>query len=207
MATDLELFAAWRGGDAAAGSELFERHARSVLRFFRNKVGDGTAEDLLQETFLSCVQASDGFRGDAEFRTYLFTAARSRLHNYLGRVAPKRALVDFGVDSVEALGLSPTAALAQRDDERALLHALRKLPIDLQTAIELFYFEGIGGEQLAQILGVARPTARRWLQRARDELRGHLEAAGQSLEQIESHTGGVSRWADELRADRVPDED
>lgn len=195
MATDLELFAAWRAGDSAAGSELFERHARSVLRFFRNKVGDTAAEDLLQETFLACVSASDGFRGDAEFRTYLFTAARSRLHNYLGRVAPKRAMIDFGVDSVEDLGMSPTAALAQRDDDAALHDALRKLPVDLQVAIELYYFEGLGGEDLAQVLGVARPTARRWLQRAREELRRHLEARGRSLEHIERSSDDLAKRA------------
>jgi len=201
VASDLELFAAWRAGDSAAGSELFERHARSVLRFFRNKVGDTAAEDLLQETFLACVRASDGFRGDAEFRTYLFTAARSRLHNYLGRVAPKRAMIDFGVDSIEDLGMSPTAALAQRDDDQALHDALRKLPVDLQVAIELFYFEGIGGEQLAQVLGVARPTARRWLQRAREQLRRHLEAGGRSLEHIERSTPDLAARAAALGDD------
>ncbi|MFO0633263.1 MAG: sigma-70 family RNA polymerase sigma factor [Nannocystaceae bacterium] len=79
---DLELLEAWRGGDAKAGNALFDRYFDAVFRFFRNKVADH-ADDLVQQTFLALVQARDRFRGDSSFRTYLFTAARSKLFNYL----------------------------------------------------------------------------------------------------------------------------
>ena len=57
--TDVELLAAWRGGDARAGEELFERHALSIAYFFRNKVSVGV-EDFVQETFLALVEAQQG---------------------------------------------------------------------------------------------------------------------------------------------------
>lgn len=38
MAEDAELLEAWRHGDGAAGSELFERHYPAIVRFFANKV-------------------------------------------------------------------------------------------------------------------------------------------------------------------------
>ena len=72
---DFELLDAWRAGSREAGSELFERHFPGLFWFFRNKAGE-SAEDLVQQTFLSVVESRDRFRKDASFRTYLFTVAR-----------------------------------------------------------------------------------------------------------------------------------
>ena len=38
--SDFELLEGWRGGDEAAGRELFARYFDSVYRFFRNKVDE-----------------------------------------------------------------------------------------------------------------------------------------------------------------------
>lgn len=175
---------------------MFERHARSVFWFFRNKVGDSAAEDLLQETFLACVQTRDRFRHDAEFRTYLFAAARSRLLNYLGRAVPKEARIEPAVTSIHALGLSFGSILDKQAADRRLLAALRRLPLDLQIAIELYYFEDLRGDDLARVLGVPRPTARRRLQQARKLLRDHL---AEDLGADEATSTNLESWARRLR--------
>jgi DNA-directed RNA polymerase specialized sigma24 family protein len=54
--SDLELLDAWHTGDTAAANELFDRWFRQLYMFFRTKVDDGVAEDLVQQTLLSCVQ-------------------------------------------------------------------------------------------------------------------------------------------------------
>jgi RNA polymerase sigma-70 factor (ECF subfamily) len=164
--SDLELLEAWRGGDAKAGNALFDRYFDAVFRFFRNKVADH-ADDLVQQTFLALVQARDRFRGDSSVRTYLFTAARSKLFNYLERRAREGA-VDYGVTSCEDLGISPTGVLARDQQQQHLLHALRRLPIELQLALELFYFERVRGPELAEVLGVPEGTVRSRLRRGRD---------------------------------------
>ena len=63
--TDEELLRAWSDGDRDAGERLFERHFESVVRFFRNKAA-GDHEDLIQQTFLGCVE-SLGLRCDGRF--------------------------------------------------------------------------------------------------------------------------------------------
>ena len=67
---DLELLQRWRDGDRAAGNELFERHFTAVCNFFRNKVSDGV-DDLIQRTFVTCLEVEGGFRGESSFRSYL----------------------------------------------------------------------------------------------------------------------------------------
>jgi DNA-directed RNA polymerase specialized sigma24 family protein len=78
---DLELLAAWRGGDRDAGGELFDRHFVSIRRFFRSKVGDDY-EELVQRTFTRCVEGQQRFRGEGKFRSYLFAIAANVLREH-----------------------------------------------------------------------------------------------------------------------------
>ena len=137
MDTDFQLLEAWRAGDRAAGTELFNRHFNGLYRFFRNKVGDD-ADDLVQQTFLAVVKARDRFRGDSSFRTYLFTAARSKLYNHFSRKRPDQR-DRLGVTSVIDLGVSMHRMMVKSEEQRLLLEGLRALPLDLQVALELHY--------------------------------------------------------------------
>lgn len=198
MATDRELFDQWRDGDTTAGNTLFERHFDALYRFFRNKVA-ADAEDLVQQTFLACVRARDGFRHGSTFRTYLFTAARSKLYDHLRR---KRAGddLDFGITSLVDLGISPTGRIAQQQDQRVALAALRSLPLDLQIALELYHVEKMRGPQLAEVLGIPEGTVRSRLRRARDMLAQRLEAAADAPidDVVQSTIDNLEKWAASL---------
>jgi RNA polymerase sigma factor (sigma-70 family) len=196
--SDLELLDAWRDGDRAAGNELFDRHFDAVFRFFRNKVTEG-AEDLVQQTFLACVQARDGFRGDASFRTYLFTAARSKLYTYFDKRRREGENIDWGVASCVDLGASPSGILAKDAEQRLLLLGLRRLPVDLQIALELYYFEQLRGPQLAEVLDVPEGTVRSRLRRGRELLRARIEELAEGPGQVESTMTDLEGWADGLR--------
>jgi RNA polymerase sigma-70 factor (ECF subfamily) len=176
---------------------LFDRYFDAVFRFFRNKVSDG-AEDLVQQTFLACVQSRDHFRKEASFRTYLFTAARSKLYNYLERRGREGA-IDWGVTSCADLGVSPSALLAQGQEHRLLLHALRRLPVDLQVALELYYFEQVRGPELAEVLGVPEGTVRSRLRRGREILREQLLQLSSSAADVESTMTNLDDWAAAVR--------
>src|SRR5262245_57608941 len=70
MQTDAELLESWQAGDRLAGKQLFERYFRVINRFFRSKVGDD-AQDLVQKTFLGCLESVERYRGDTTFRSWL----------------------------------------------------------------------------------------------------------------------------------------
>ncbi len=194
---ELQLLERWRAGDAKAGTVLFERYFAGLYRFFRNKVTDG-AEDLVQETFLACVRNAERFRGESSFRTYVFRAAHNKLYDYYRR-RHKRDALDFGVTSAMDLGESPSRLLVREEDEGLLLAALRRLPLELQIVLELFYVEKLSGPVLAEVLAIPEGTVRSRLRRAREQLRVHVElvaaspgAAVQSLDDLEA-------WAERLR--------
>ncbi len=199
MRTDFELLDAWRSGDDASGNELFERHFDAAFRFFRNKVGDDAA-DLVQQTFLACAQSRSGFRKDASFRTYLFVVARSKLYDFLRDKRHAEANLDFGVTSVRDLGMSPSHAVAVREEQKLLLHALRRLPIDLQVALELYYVERLRGPALSEVLELPIGTVRSRIRRGLERLKAAMLELEASPQRVESTLSDLERWAESVRA-------
>lgn len=172
---DLALLARWRGGDRAAGQALFERHFDSLYRFFRNKSGD-ECDELVQATLMACLDAKQQFRGDSSFRTFLFGIARNKLYRHY-RDHKRDEGLDLSVTSVAALITSPGSVLARNQAHQALLAALRELPVEQQTLLELHYWEEMDTIALAEVFEVPAATIRTWLFRARGKLRELLGPA------------------------------
>jgi RNA polymerase sigma factor (sigma-70 family) len=136
---DRELLQAWRGGDQRAGARLFERHASSVAFFFRNKLTGGV-EDLVQQTFLGLVEGRERIEQGASVRAYLFGIANKLLLKHL-RTLTRAPSFDPGVDSVAELDPGPSTLLGRKQEQRLLLEGLRRIPVDHQVALELYYWE------------------------------------------------------------------
>ena len=194
--SDFELLEAWRGGDQRAGRELFARHFDAIYRFFRSKVEDA-ADDLTQQTFLGCVKGKERYRGDASFRTYLYTAARSKLYDHYARRGHPRDRSYVEVSAAD-LATSIGGKVLAREEQRLLLEALRRLPLDMQIAVELHYFEGLRGPQIARVLDIPEGTVRSRLRLARKRLQeelGRLDG-----ERVASTMTKIEDWAAQVRA-------
>ncbi|MBV1859329.1 MAG: RNA polymerase sigma factor [Nannocystaceae bacterium] len=202
MPADEELLASWRGGDAGAGRELFERHIDALSRFFRSKVGDAR-EDLIQATFLSCVESRDRVRDGTKFRAYLFRIGRNKLYDYL--LAAKRGVErpDPLTHSVLDLGVSPSSVVAAGQREQQLVAALQTIPLELQILIELHYWEGMSTADLSEVLEVPRGTVKTRLFRARALVRSAL-ARVQRRPASELDDADLAGWLASVRAGRSP---
>lgn len=202
---DATLLRAWRDGDAEAGSELFRRHFRSVLRFLRTKV-DGDLEDLIQRTFLGCVEAMDRYREDARFKTFLLSIARNQvlLHYRDSARGKDRRVVDLSIRELGG-GSSPSGIVARHEEEGILLQALRRLPLDQQITLELYYWEDLPIAEIAIVLDVASGTVKSRLGRAREALRERIAELEASPEVRERTLSNLDDWAGAVR-DRLDDE-
>jgi RNA polymerase sigma factor (sigma-70 family) len=196
--SDAELLVAWQAGDREAGGALIDRYFDAVRRFFENKAPDDI-EDLIQQTFLALVGRRDNIRDGASFRGYLFAAARSKLYDHIGKRLGGGGPPDFEVSSICDAGVSPSGVMAAREDERLLLQALRTLPVDLQVALELYYFERVRGRDLEIALDVPAGTVRSRLRRGLEQLRKRIDELAASPELRESTSTNLDRWAEELR--------
>jgi RNA polymerase sigma factor (sigma-70 family) len=195
--TDAELLRAWADGHKPAGEQLFERHFEAIARFFRNKLpADTQHEDLIQQTFLGCVEARDRFRGEASFRSFLFAIA----HNQLGKHwrSRSRDRLDFQTISAFDIDPSPSAVVARDQEQQKLLLALRRLPIDSQVALELHYWEAMTAAEIGEVLGVPLGTAKTRLRRAKQLLESELR--GLDIRAVQMDIGsGLDTWAQDVR--------
>ena len=196
--TDLELLDAWRDGDKSAADALIKRHFGPLCRFFRNKVATGV-DDLIQTTLLTCVERRDRFPEGWSFRTFLFVVARDQLYMQYRRQGRKSIEIDPSVTSIVDLNPSPSAIAAKHDEQRLILEALRRIPIDLQIALELHYWEGLTGPELARVLDIPEGTVRSRLRRGRQLFSDKMAELATSPEQLEKTMSDLDNWASSVR--------
>lgn len=201
MSSDRDLLEAWRTGDAEAGNALFTRYFESIYRFIDGKVSDGV-DDLVQKTFLACVEGRERLRDGASVRAYLYATARRLLYGrYEQRQRGQR--IDFGVTSLSDLAPSASQVAAEHAEQRLLLEALRRISLDEQIALELYYFQDLKGRELADALEVPEGTIRSRLRRGLSHLRAAMEELADSPALLQSTVTDLDRWAESLRSARA----
>lgn len=199
MPTDAQLVERWRRGDTSAGEALFERYYDSIARFFYNKVGTDSA-DLIQKTFLACVEGLGRMREDARFRNYLFGIAHNQLRKFYRQKSRIGEVLDFERVSVHDLGPSPRSILAVNQEQRLLLEALRHIPLDYQIVLELHYWENMSAADIASVLSIPLGTAKTRLRRGRQLVDAALTELADSPDILASTLSDLDSWATQLRA-------
>ena len=174
MDQDRELLERWRAGDQAAGRDLFARFFDPLFRFFANKCNE--PDELVQATFFALVKARDQFAGRSSFRTYLFTIARNELYRWLRTFKRERGF-DPELSSIAEVATTAGSRLARNEEHRRLCAALRTLPVESQTLLELHYWEGLDATALAEVFDAQVATIRQRLSRARLALKDALAAS------------------------------
>jgi RNA polymerase sigma-70 factor (ECF subfamily) len=191
--TDLELFDAWTRGVNGAAGELFERHFDAIDRFFRNKVNEGH-DDLVQQTFQACLESRDRFRRDSTFRTYLFAIAHNVLCGHF-RSRKRQSHLEFTEISACDLAPGPSTLFRARREQQLLLEALRQIPLDYQVVLELYYWEGLAGSAIGEIVDLPENTVRSRLRKGKQLLQKKLAALASNGDELRSTLGDLEQWA------------
>jgi RNA polymerase sigma factor (sigma-70 family) len=187
---------AWRAGDKAAGQELFARYYDLVARFFINKVGDASS-DLIQRTFLACIEGMPRFRGDGTFRSYLFAVAYRQLCRYFRD--NKSTTAELETQSAMALDPSLSGMVVEREEMRLFLQALREIPLELQVVLEMHYWEQCSVVEMAAALEIPEGTVKSRLRRGREQVRAAIERLAANPELVDSTLRGLETWAAGVR--------
>lgn len=198
MSDDREQLRAWRSGDNEAGRHLAERHYPVVERFFFNKVGDRAA-DLIQLTFLRLLEARERLQPDANFRAYLLGIARHVLYEHYRKSRQDLGHVDFGSQSAMDMDPTPSSVIADEQEAQLLLTALKRIPVDYQVVLELYYWEDMRSREVAAVLAMPPGTARSRIRRAKQLLAEQLALLAHSPAVLENTTANLEQWAARLK--------
>jgi len=192
---DASLLLAWHEGDKSSGERLFDRHFTALTRFFRNKASDGI-DDLVQTTMLALLESADRYRGEGSFRSFLFGIAYNVLRDHYR--ARARAF-DPATDSVCDQAPGPSQAYAEKAEQRLLLEGLRRIPLEHQTLLELYYWESMTAPDIATVLGVPVGTIRTRLRRAKALVEAAMKAVATDVRVFESTVTDLEAWARSVR--------
>jgi RNA polymerase sigma-70 factor (ECF subfamily) len=181
---DHELMARLKGAsreERAAGFEvLVRRYKNGVVSFLYRFVGDyRTAEDLAQEAFLRVFRKLDEYNSSAKFSTWLYTIASNLAKDeFKRRVRHPAKSLDWssgkGADTtkniptaMEAETPAPEERLEQDEVRVQVNEALKKLKDDDREILVLKDVQGMGYEEIAEILGLPMGTVKSRISRAR----------------------------------------
>jgi len=169
-ADDGELIAACLGGDKQAQRTLFRReYARVHATVYRILGSSRDVDDLVQETFIAVFRALPAFRGDSRLSTWIDRiAVRGVFHHLRTRKAAGTISLDAIAD-VDGGGRVDEQAQA-RDGLRRLYAALAKLTPEARTAYALYAIDGRSINEVAEITGSTKITAKTRIWRARREV-------------------------------------
>jgi RNA polymerase sigma-70 factor (ECF subfamily) len=177
--SDERLIVGTANGEKDALARLYDRYAASLLALGQRILGGRRdAEDLLHDVFVEVWQQAGAYcptRGSV--KSWLFLRMRSRAIDRLRLASRKnvelgeQVLATATRDVVEDPALSP--------DRAQIRETLSSLPPDQRVAIELAYFGGLSGAQIAAQLGVPLGTVKTRLALGMSKLRA---AFGQEKE-------------------------
>lgn len=151
--------------------EALLRDAGWLRRLAARLVGDGAADDLAQETWLSALQHPP--RSLEEPRPWLARVARNLAANARRGGARREAREERA--HVERSEPSPDELAQAAEAQRLVAEAVTRLEPPLRAAIVLCYYQGLDSRAAAAQLGVPASTLRTRLQRALEELRAELD--------------------------------
>jgi RNA polymerase sigma factor (sigma-70 family) len=164
--------------DPNAFAELFHRHSGEIGRYVTRRVGPVTAEDIVAETFLVAFRRRVSYDGShKDSRPWLYGIATNVIRRHRrDEVRALRALARTGGDPVLAEPVADQVAgqVAASEISRALAPALARLDAAQRDVLLLVAWADLTLDQVADVLGIPRGTARSRLNRARTKIRAAL---------------------------------
>jgi RNA polymerase sigma factor (sigma-70 family) len=161
-----------KDGDLDKLGLLFERYRKPLFGFFygRNKDAD-LSEDLVQNVFFRILKYRYLFRGEGDFKTWMFHIARNVNHDHFREIKWKGR---DGLDDWQAVLTSGENRQTefQQDEELELLSlALDKLPEDKREILLLSKYHEKKYREIGEILGCTEGAVKVKVFRAMQELK------------------------------------
>ncbi len=178
-ATDDELVARARNGDAQAFAEIVGRYQTSVYGYAVRILRDGDlADDATQEALISAHNAIDSFTG-GNLRSWLFRIVHNKALDLLRARARRPAASLDANDAPEPADTTTSTPDAWAD--RAGMHAvieeaLGTLPEEQRAAVILRDVEGLAYDDIAHVLTIDLGTVKSRIARGRRRLQTLLLA-------------------------------
>ena len=166
-----------RRGDREAFSQVYEAYVDELLTLAANLLGDvASAEDVVQDVFVSFARTAASFRLTGSLKGYLATCTVNRARDVLRHrqrwqpaTLPDAEVLDSGVQR-------PLDSVVEREQEEQLRLALLKLPLEQREAVILRLHGDLTFKEIAALQSVSLKTVQSRYRYALDKLRTLLKS-------------------------------
>ena len=166
-------------GEPQAIAQFYAAYHLDVYRMALSILDDpGEADEAAQEALLQAIDRLSSYRGEASFKSWLYTITmnicRGRLRKQRVRQRLQQTLFSlFGLGDTRPI--HPEEQVIQNEAESALWQSIRALPENLRLTIILRYYHALQINEIAQVMQVSQRTVHNRLRDAHTRLRAVLE--------------------------------
>ena len=178
---DARLLRGLRAGIESAYEELLSRYQQPVYGIVYRLLGDqNDACDVVQEIFLKVFRSVHSFKERSSLRTWIYRIAVNEAHNHrrwFSRHRKREVAIDredgeYGAFEIAPdPGPSPFDFALDRETHLFIERALEEISPVFRTAVVLRDIEGLGYEEIAEILQISLGTVKSRILRGREALR------------------------------------
>ena len=180
----LECYRRYLDGDEGALGEIVRALSDSLMLFTVSLVKNvADAEEIVADAFVHIAVKKRSFRGDSQFKTYLFAICRNRAVDLIRKNARRGEIASL--DPEQKADVDTLEGRVLRSERNEALHrAMSELCEEYRAALYLVYFEGMSHEDVAKAMKKSRKQTENTIFRARRALRALLEKEGFTNEDL-----------------------
>lgn len=170
--SDNSLMIKVKDGDLDRLGLLFERYKKPLYGFFYGLCRDqDLSEDLVQNTFMRILKYRHLFRGEGDFRTWMFHIARNVNNDHYRK--NKLKVRESVEDWQERLGHDENRSneIQHGEEEQMLSMAMDRLPADKREILLLSKYQEKKYKEIGEIIGCSEGAVKVKVFRALQELK------------------------------------
>jgi len=158
--SDVDIWNSFRAGNKQALEYIYRMYAKDLFNYgMKIKMHRSLVKDCIQELFVELWKSRSGLTETHHIRFYLLKAVKIKIYHHLKqqmRVDPISAS-EQASDLTDASSSYETHLIETKSREevrKKITQCVQQLPNRQQEIIHLLFFEGLGYEEIADIMGI-----------------------------------------------------
>jgi len=172
--SDFELWTKTGNGDSTAFEIIFKKYYQNLYQFAGRFILDAqTAENVVQEMFVTLWTEREKLQIKSSLKSYLFTAVRNRSINQIRQQKIRDTRKNNNAIEQDE-SKNPENEYIDHEFQTAVHAAIRKLPNKCRQIYLMKRYDNLKYDEIAEILDISVNTVKTQLKRALALLQKHL---------------------------------
>jgi RNA polymerase sigma-70 factor (ECF subfamily) len=147
-------------GSTAAFQRIYEKYESDLRTLAAGLLDDKTeAEDVVQDVFVSLIQAVEKFELRSNLKGYLLTCAANKARDYARKRQSQQGVPASDAKQMISTANGPIRLVADSDELRRVSYAMEQLPYEQREAVALRLHGAMKFKTIARLQKVSIKTA------------------------------------------------